>query len=244
MLVKRKSLLITKQQNKEKKYMQKKYYVTIFCLAVILIIAPSVCAVAPPIQQQKIEALQERKENLLEVQSIVKTKAVLLKVTVVTKGTDSFTVKGEDGKQYLVKVDSSTQWRRKFWGKSDLAETNPNDVVNIHGKWNSGEMTEVEARLIRNISIQKRHGVFFGTVKSISSNNLVITTAKRGEQTVTIAGSIVNRNQVMIGADSILVNHRIRVKGLWDSKNKTITEVTQIKDFDLPAKPTPTPKPQ
>jgi len=224
--------------------MQKKQYGIAFFIVTIVIIAPSVFAIEPLVIPPRKEAIQERKDNLSEIKDIIKTKAVLLNVAVVSKSTDSFIVKGEDGKEYTVKVDSSTQWRRKFWGKSDLTETNQNDILNIHGKWNNVEMTEVQARMIRNISIQKRHGVFFGTVKSVTLDKLVITTAKRGEQTVTIAGSVVDRKQMTISANIILVGHRIRVKGLWDSKNKTITEVTQTKDFDLPAKPTATPKPQ
>jgi len=222
--------------------MQKKYYEIALCFIMVFIIVPSVFAVAPPLQEKRKEVIQERKENILDVKNIAKVKAALLNAIVVMKGTDSFTVKGEDEKEYTVKFDNSTRWLRKFWGKSDLTEINLNDAVNIHGKWNNQEMSEVQARLIRNISIQKRHGVFFGTVKSNNSNNLVLTTAKRGEQIVTIAGIIVNRIQANISVNSILEGHRIRVKGLWDSKNNTLTEVMQIKDFDLPAKSTPTPK--
>jgi len=34
-----------------------------------------------------------------------------------------------------------------------------------------------------------------------------------------------------------LVGHRIRVKGLWNNKNSTVTEVSHVKDFDLPVRP-------
>ena len=42
----------------------------------------------------------------------------------------------------------------------------------------------------------------------------------------------------------VQVGHRVRVKGLWDNKLNKITEVTQVKDFTIPAQgvaPTPTP---
>jgi len=38
----------------------------------------------------------------------------------------------------------------------------------------------------------------------------------------------------------IEVGHRVRVKGIWDLTNKTISEVTQIKDFSIPIQPSPT----
>jgi len=221
-------------------------------VAAVLFIGTPVFAAPPPVQQIRKEVREERRENLQNggaslagVPKRVNAKAALLHATVTGKGTDFLTVTGGDGKIYTVKVDALTQWRRKFWGKSDLAETSLNDVLNIHGKWLNEEMTNLQARLIRNISIQKRNGVFFGTVKSVSATGWVITTAKRGNQTVTVSGStqFVDRKQTAIGQSSIAVGHRIRVKGLWDSQNNTITEVTQVKDFDLPPKTTPTPKP-
>jgi hypothetical protein len=71
-----------------------------------------------------------------------------------------------------------------------------------------------------------------------------MTTVGRGNQTVTVSGNtrFIDRTGMGIGQNVILVGHRVRVMGLWDSKNNTITEVSQVKDFDLPAKSTPTPK--
>jgi hypothetical protein len=174
-----------------------------------------------------------------------KVKAARINGTVTAKGSDMLTVLGNDGKTYTVKVNAMTQWRRKFWGKSNFEETSVNDALNIQGKWATDEMIELNARLIRNISIQKRNGVFFGTVKSVSSTGgVTLTTAKRGDQVVTITSStqIIDRKQTGMSVSSLLVGHKIRVKGLWDSKNNTITEVTQVKDFDVPLKLTPTPK--
>jgi hypothetical protein len=210
------------------------------------------CAVAAPllIQQnrkeipgEKRESVQNRVASLSGVKARIQTRAALIKATVTAKGTDFLMVKGDDGKEYTVKVDAFTQWRRKFWGKSDFAETSIGDELNIHGKWNNEEMTEIQARLIRNISIQKRNGVFFGTVKSLASSGWIMTTIKRGDQTVTISGStrFIDRTGTWTGQNAILVGHRVRVRGLWDSINSTITEATEVKDFDLPAKKSPTP---
>ena len=212
-----------------------KYFFIVCCIAVGLFITHPVSAlVIPPGEGRKENVMVERK---------VKTRAALQNANVVSKGTDSLTVKGEDGKEYKVMVDGSTQWRRKFWGKSDLAETSVNDILNIHGKWIDEQETQIQARLIRNISIQKRHGVFFGTVKSVTSTGWVMTTAKRGDQTVTISGNtrLIDRKETTLSQSAIVVGHRVRIKGVWDSQNNTITEVTQVKDFDLPVKSTPTP---
>jgi hypothetical protein len=200
-------------------------------------------------QQIRKEIQEVRKENLVASAAAVKvwtrTRTGLLKATVTAIGTASLAVKTEDGKAYIVQVDNTTQWRRKFWGKSGLDETSTNDVFNVHGKWMNEERSQIEAALIRNMSIQKRNGVFFGTVKTLTSGGWVMTTMGRGEQTVTVSGGtrFIDRTGMGIGQNVILVGHRVRVMGLWDSKNNTITEVSQVKDFDLPAKATSTAKP-
>lgn len=152
----------------------------------------------------------------------------------------------KNGTDYSVLIEDKTKFRRRFWGKSTLSEFAVGNLVNVIGKWNNEEKTEINANLIRNLSIQKRYGVFFGTIKSITDTGFVMTTAKRGEETVTlIAGTkLVNRKMEAITKADILVDHRVRVKGLWDSDNHTITEVTQVKDFNLPVivKASPTPE--
>ena len=51
--------------------------------------------------------------------------------------------------------------------------------------------------MIRDISIQKRFGVFFGVVQSVSDNGWVMTTIglKRDNQTVILSASAVTTNR-------------------------------------------------
>ena len=101
--------------------------------------------------------------------------------------------------------------------------------------------------MVRNLSIQKRYGVFFGVVQSLNANGWVMTTisTKRENQTVIVSTStkFINRKEVTITQGDIAVGHRVRVKGLWDKSNNTVSEVTSVKDFNLPPKPSPTPTP-
>jgi len=157
----------------------------------------------------------------------------------------TLTVKAKDGKTYTVLTDDKTQFRRRFWGKGSLSEMSVGDMVNVIGKWTDDTHTVIQARLVRDLSIKKRNGVFFGTVQSVSSSGFVIQTRKRGTLTMTTSAStkFVNRKEETITKADVIVGHRIRVKGLWDSKLNTLTEVTQVKDFSLPVKPTPTSTP-
>jgi len=151
----------------------------------------------------------------------------------------------KDGVTYTVSTDSNTIFRRRFGGKSSIDEISVNDTVNVLGKWQNEEKTQILATHIRDLSIQKRHATFFGTVKTKTDTTLVLTTVNRGEQTVTINTStkLVNRKMEEITMWDIEVGHRIRVKGIWDLLNKAISEVTQIKDFNIPIQPSPTATP-
>jgi hypothetical protein len=164
-------------------------------------------------------------------------------VKVTAKDATSITVDNR-GTSVKVDVDANTHFRRKFWGKSSLAEISLNDSVDVIGRWMNEGKTEIKAVVIRDLSIQKRFGVFFGTVKTITDTGFVMTTVQRGEETVTLdSAKLINRKGQTITAGDIQIGHKVRVKGLWDSIAFTITEVTQVKDFSLPPFASPSPAP-
>lgn len=171
-------------------------------------------------------------------------KRAWLKEAVVTNKSGTTLTVTKDAVFYTVLTDSTTIFRRKFGDKSSLAEVSVNDKLNVLGKWNNEAKTEIKATHIRNLSVQKRFATFFGIVKSVSGNTIVVTTEKGGDQTITIDAStkLVNRKMQTIVMADILVGHRIRIKGIWDMTNKTVTGVKQIKDFTIPVvKPSSTP---
>jgi len=146
---------------------------------------------------------------------------------------------------YTVNTDDKTNFRRRFGGKSTLSEILEGDTVNVLGKWQNEDKTQILATHVRDLSIQKRHATFFGTVKTKTDTALVLTTVNRGGQTVTISTStkLVNRKMEEIKMTDIQIGHRIRVKGIWDLTKKVVSEVTQIKDFSIPIQPSPTATP-
>lgn len=157
----------------------------------------------------------------------------------------TLTVLGKDGKTYTVQTDSTTQFRRLFWGKSSLSEISVNDQVSVIGKWTDDAHTTIQARLVRDVSIQKFAGIFFGTVQSLTSSGWVMTTINRGNETVTVSSTtkFTDRKGGALTQSSIAVGQKIRVRGLWDRTNSTITEVAAVKDFSLPPVPTGTAAP-
>lgn len=168
----------------------------------------------------------------------------LTNVTITAVNSSSFTVTN-DGKTVTVNTSSKTRFIRHFWGKSTLAELAVGDKVNVWGKWTDDAQTTFDASMVRNLSVMKRFGVFFGQITSLGSGSFVVHTVNRGDQTVSYGSTtkFVNRKEAAITASDLKVGDKIRVKGMWDKANNKITEVTQVKDFSLPQKATTTPTP-
>lgn len=197
-------------------------------------------------REQLQEKIKEKLEEKIGTQEgFLKglfNRATILNGVVTDKSGNTLTVT-KDGKSYTVLTDDKTKFRRHFWGKSSLNEIIVGHSVNVFGTWSDNAKTTIKARLVRDLSVQRRFGAFIGNVLSLTSSGWVMETNNRGNQTVTVSSTtkFVNRKQEPITKSDILVGHRLRVKGLWDRTNNTITEVAQVKDFSLPLKPSVTP---
>lgn len=189
------------------------------------------------------ERIEERVENREEKREAFKnTRATLKNVKVTSIGTSSVTVDNA-GVSVVVNITDKTELRRKFWGKSNLGEFSVGDIINVVGKWTDDTKTAVNAVMVRNESIQKKFGVFFGTVKSLTADGFVFNSIHRDDGTVTIGSSkLINRKGETITQADIKVGDRVRVKGMWNNTAKTITETVEIKNFNLPPLPSREPK--
>lgn len=196
------------------------------------------------IKEKRMEKVEEKLEKVSSRPGVLrglfaKAKAVIGTGTLTAKSGTVLTVE-KDGKSYTVNTDSNTKLVRRFWGKSSLDEMNVGDTVNVIGIWADDAHTVITAKLVRDVSIQKRFGVFIGEVKSLLSDGWIMTTKsdKRADQTVTVSSStkFENRKEESITKDQIQVGHRVRIKGLWNKTTNTVTEVKEVKDFTLPVK--------
>jgi len=146
----------------------------------------------------------------------------------------------KDGKIYQVNITERTQLRRHFWGKSSLSEFSVGDEVNVIGRYTDETKSTIEAVLIRNKSIQKRWGVFFGEVTAKNSDNFVIKTINRGDLTVYFGSAkFVDNSGNQSSYDALSVGSRVRVKGVWDKDLKKISEVDEVKIFNKKVSLTP-----
>lgn len=176
------------------------------------------------------------KAEIKDLRVTMKNKAARISGAVVSSvGTNTLSVTKE-GKNLTVDISANTQLRRKFWGKATLSEFAVGDQVNIIGMWKDEGQSEITARLVRDVSIQKRHGVFFGTVTAVNSAGWQMEALNRGNQTVNVGTEtkFTDRKEQTINQTDIKVGNKVRVRGLWDSKANTISEVITVKDYSIP----------
>lgn len=132
-------------------------------------------------------------------------------------------------KTYTINVTDKTQLKRRYNGKSNLNEFAVGNILQVVGKL-TAENT-MEARLIRNLSIQKKNASFNGKIESIDAVNkkFVLKPNVRTTITVTVndATKIMEKGQVKIFAD-LEVGMRVTSSGVWDKSNNTLTEVSKV----------------
>lgn len=141
----------------------------------------------------------------------------------------------DDGKKYQINISSQTHFRRKYWGTPKLSEFSVGDKVKVLGRLAVNSSDTINAAIIRNLSIEKRWGAYFGEVTKKNEANFIIKTEKRGELMVefTAKTKFVYRDNKTINYKDIKTGDRVRIKGIWDGKLNKITEVDQVKDFSL-----------
>jgi len=186
--------------------------------------------------KEKIKDLKQEKEASKSAEK--KGKAAKIINGKITNITGSKLTVSKDEKNFSVNVLSDTKFRRHFWGKSDISELSVSNIVNVWGKWTDNTQTAIDAKLIRNMSIMKRYGVFLGKVKSKDGTSFTIESVNRGDQTVffTSTTKFIDRKEKTITFADIKVGDKVRIKGMWDKSLNKITDVSIIKDFSVPAK--------
>jgi hypothetical protein len=191
-------------------------------------------------KKQAVQNLREQFKQIIasrvgDLKKMFGEQAVLRSALVTAKNGSTLTVT-DDGKTYSVKVTDATKIRRRYFGKSNAGDLETGHLLNIVGTFTDENKNTVNAKLIRDLSIMKRHGVFIGNVTQINGNTITLDTVNRGTFTVTMnsASEVVNRRMENMPLSDVKSGHRIRIKGLWDKVNKTVTEVSQLKDYSVP----------
>ena len=144
--------------------------------------------------------------------------------------------------EYKASISSNTNIIRNTWGDSKLSEFSVGDIVNVHGFMDAGDYATIITRTIRNVSIQKLHGVFQGEIKEIVSPGVFSFESKGKILTVTTG----DNTKIFVGREAksfsdLLVGMTGLVRGVWD---RTLSKVQALLVIMKPLpSPSPTPIP-
>lgn len=132
-------------------------------------------------------------------------------------------------KTFTVNVTDKTTLRRKFGSASNLGEFVVGHILQISGRLTAE--TVIDARVIRNMSIQKRNATFTGKIESFDSTNQMFTLKPVARKVVVVTVSpttkITEKSKPKTFAD-LQVGMKVTVSGVWDTTNSTLTEVKKI----------------
>lgn len=210
-------------------------------------------ATAPASESLRKEIRQETQNLRQNIVDTIKSKIKSLlphrihgKIASIAADKLSLVVTTDKG-DITVFVTAKTQLKRRFGGNSSVGEFAVGDEVAIIGSEHgatvdssssASSITSIDARYIRDISIQRRNTVFVGSITTKAANSFTVQTVSRGLQTVHVDAS--TEYQLKNGTTTfaaLQVGDRVLVKGeIWDRATANIDAKKIIK---LPLVPTP-----
>jgi hypothetical protein len=134
-----------------------------------------------------------------------------------------------------VVTNPSTSIIRRYGGTSLLSEISVGDYISFNGPLDTTKATAtVNAKTVKDWSIQKRHADFSGSITSVatSTSSFVLQTKERGALTVfTSASTTITKD----GATAVFADLQIGQKvalasGIWDTERATlVADKVQVK---------------
>ncbi len=128
---------------------------------------------------------------------------------------------------WVVNVSTSTELLRRYGGASSLSEFTVGDYISFSGPLdNTQSQATVNAKVLKDFSIQKVNASFSGTVSSVNASNLsfVLATKERGNITVnTSASTTFKQGDVSVTFAALAAGQTIsKASGVWDTVANTL----------------------
>jgi len=119
-------------------------------------------------------------------------------------------------------TDSATEFLRRFGGKSSIAEISAGDLISFQGmlQTSSASPLTVEAKIVKDWSVQKQNAAFSGTVASVDAGaqTFVLATEKRGNVVVAVASSTkIWKGDIIAAFSDIVAGIKLTATGLFNN---------------------------
>ncbi|MFZ5391001.1 MAG: hypothetical protein ACOZAJ_01875 [Patescibacteria group bacterium] len=135
---------------------------------------------------------------------------------------------------YTVKLGGVFGIYSRWWSQLSSQELATGNVLQIFGRQVNGEM--IEAKLVRNVSLQKRLMALLGVVVKVSESDKTIYLESKMHGLVEVIMSpetLIIDPKKTTNLKDIKPGQRLVAKGLWDKANNRLTEVAKIVVFRL-----------
>ncbi len=140
-----------------------------------------------------------------------------------------------------VNVLPDTEINRRFGGRSSVSEISVGDFISFQGAllYTSAFPIMVNAKVIKNWSVQKKNASFNGKVKSVDSvNSKFVLSSERAEITVMVSTTTLFKKGDGTGVFSdVAVGGRVLAKGLYNSQLMQLS-ADEVKIYSPEAIPT------
>lgn len=146
----------------------------------------------------------------------------MLRGTLKSVGTASITVTSWGG-DWVVNIGSDAKLTRRFGGASNLSELQAGDNVQVNGSINQSAAWTVDAKTVKDNSIQARNADFTGTISGLSGSAFALATQSRGNVNVTVnSDAKITVNGATSTVAGLQNSMRVQVKGVWDRNQSTV----------------------
>lgn len=145
------------------------------------------------------------------------------KVTAISGNTISaVTAWGSVILNWNINVDSNTELVRRFGGISSVSEISVGDFISFNGilLTTASSPFTVQAKVLKDWSIQKKYASFYGTVQSIANGtqSFVLATEEKGNLTVVVSSSTkIKKGDVSGIFADLAVGQKVTVQGLYNN---------------------------
>jgi len=175
--------------------------------------------------KQKILIEETGDENYALIKAAKITEITSLATTTATTSADFIKIKVL-GQDYKVKINKETNVVRYSWVKLsiDLSEFTVGDIINVYGTIDENDPFLIQAKTVRNVSIQKKHANFIGEITSITATSTFsLKTEKHGTLVVSTDANtkIYSSSQLKTFSD-LKVGTKVLVRGIWNVTQGTM----------------------
>lgn len=127
------------------------------------------------------------------------------------------------GGAWTINIGSDTKLIRRFGGNSTTSEFVVGDIVSVNGTASKDAAWTINAKIVKNMSIQARNASFSGTISNLRGNTFTLATRERKTVNVTMNADVKVRAGNRAKTTAALANGAtVLVSGVWDRTQATV----------------------